>query len=328
MVRECLYVLPSVKPGESISWGSLHDKREIREYEIERGFVNYTGIRFTPIPYCAFGDYDNSTTTERSNHRVMREEFPWLVHVYGSHGSEMLGYLGETENQNPTLIEAIEKLDDYPIADEDDESELTMERESEAWTEYGCRGFADFLTEPHDGIPNFGIPAGIPLAVLLGRSADCTFGHDITYRDDDESPKARKTLMEVWFTVLSEYGSGETSRQEGGGGFYFDCDDWYRTIARSLEKRRVYQGEIERARSDPRAAALESQGREGREALIDLYLELELHAAAEHVRYAHYHRTTMDEVVEALGTLADAWLQKDDEDSYPDGDSLGGSRSL
>lgn len=327
MTRESYYVLPTVKPGDSIPWSSLNDSSEIREYEIDRardfqGFVTYAGVRFTPIPYCTFGDYDGSTTTERSNHRVMRAEFPWLVHVYGDYGSEMLGYLGEPENQNPALVEAIDKLENYPIADEDDESELTMERESEQWRDHGCLGFADFLCKP--------IGKGdSPLAVILDRPG-ATFDHPITYVETSE-PEARKILTNAWFTVLGEHGSGETSRQEGGGGFAFVEEYWFRTMERALVKRRVYQDEIERARLDSRVTSLEAMGRDGREVLIDLYLELGLHAAADHARYAHYYRTSIDEVIEGLRGLADAWQvadEDDDEDSYPDGDSLGGSRSL
>lgn len=103
-MSERYFVPPTVKAGESISWSVLHHTdsivtHEIRDHGIVR--VEYVGVPFTPIPYCTFGDYDNSTALERSNLRVMRERFPWLVHVTGDYGSEMIGYLGKPTPASP-----------------------------------------------------------------------------------------------------------------------------------------------------------------------------------------------------------------------------------
>jgi tetratricopeptide (TPR) repeat protein len=320
-MRDRYFVPPTVSPGDSIPWSRLSDTQEIREYvplARERidgnAWVTYEGIPFTPIPYCTFGDYDNSTTMERSNARVMRERFPWLVHVYGSHGSEMIGFLGKRENQNPDLIEAIESLESYPVLDESDESELRMERESEAWNDHGCRDFAEFLTSEHAGIPNYGIPAGIPLVVLGLADEGTDFDHGITYSNAPDEKPARDALASAWFVVLGEYGSGETSLEEGGGGIYFDLGDWYRSMWRAMEKREARLDEIERAREiDPRIVDLESQGSEGRIALLDRYEELGLALAIEHVRY--YREDRLGEVIESLRSLASAWSTVDVDDA-------------
>jgi len=233
--QDLYYVLPTVKPGDSISWGSLSRDPEIRNYEyphepggFSRGtFVNYTGVLFTPIPYCTYGDYDNSSLTERSNHRVIRAEFPWLVHVYDNHGSEMIGYLGKRENQNSRLIEAIESLESYPVYDEDDESELEMTLEWEAWCDHGRQDFAKDL-------------------VKLLNGWFTTRDHEIDVPTEDSDPMLPQSKRHRISTMLDEIwhdgcdrlnvngGSGMVI--ESGGNVHFYVDDWIEKASRYLTK--------------------------------------------------------------------------------------------
>lgn len=317
------FVAPSVKPGDSISWSELHKTEQVVVFEDGEPYfpgsslchqrrVTYQGVPFTPIPYCSFGDYDNSTALERSNVRTMRAEFPWLVHVTGSHGSEMLGYLGRRETQNPALIEAIDGLEEYPIHDESDESELESEMESEAWNEFGCRDFASFLTESVKGVPNYGIPVGVPLVVLGLASEGVELQHDLTYAGQRESEtSARSTLSTAWFVVMAEHGSGETSHIESGGSVHFDFDDWYRTIHGAIAKRTERrQALADVLRSDESARSLYRAWKFGRDTdardvLLDRLEEIGATAAVAHVKY--YLRDSLGEVLRALCTLAVEW---------------------
>lgn len=225
MAKQSYFVLPTVKPGDSISWSSLSRDSEIVAHEWQPqasavtydGYlpgsrlvrVTYQGIPFTPIPYCTFGDYDNSTAVERSNHRVMLARFPWLVSVTGDYGSQMLGYLGKRETQNPDLIEAIDALEAYSIADESDESELESEMEFEAWKDYGRRDFTTELKSVLDTI-------------------DADHEHDLDVDDLDERIKSLKLvalhspyeytdLVDVWRDGCDAY------NVNGGNGYQIEC---------------------------------------------------------------------------------------------------------
>jgi hypothetical protein len=228
-----------VEPGEQISWSTLHNTIDIVTHEWrdtgERGGfkrlvrVEYVGVPFTPLPYCTFGDYDNSTATERSNHRVMREKFSWLVNVVGDHGSQMLGFLGKLENQNPDLIEEIEALERYPIADEQDESDLEMEMKWAAWCDLGRRDFAEDLSEALD-------------EMFPEREHEI----DISREDDDpeSNHKDRHPLTlaidELWFKGADAFnvngGSGDMI--EGGGNVHFFIDEWIEKAKREPEVKR------------------------------------------------------------------------------------------
>ena len=310
-----MFVSADTKPGSSIHWNETSQTREIREYTIERGHTYHDGIEFHEIPHCTFGDYDNSTQVERSNHRVMRRDFPWLVHVYGSHGSEMLGYLGKRENQNPALIEAIDALEAYPIADESDLSELESNARQEAWQDFGCRDFADWLVTDHEGIPNYGIPAGVPLALICNYESNTqAFEHPLTswnptVREVSEAEmQARKALDDIWYLVHAD-GSGETCGHEGGGGIYFRYDDWYRTIWRNVQRRADCVAELEHARATHASvlkleAEIASGDKHARDVLLDVLTDCGLDKAASHVRYADH---GLGEALDKLDKLSTTW---------------------
>ena len=252
-MRDSYFVPPTVKPGESISWGTLHPTDDITMHEWIDGHlvrVHYVGVPFTPLPYCTFGDYDNSTATERSNLRVMRERFSWLVHVTGDYGSQMLGYLGKRENQNPDLIEAIEELERYPIADESDESELEMTMEWEGWCDWGRRDFAQDLSDALDEI---------------NPTREHLDWRDLIPRDDDdpERPHTERNAFtlaidEVWHKGSDAFGvNGGTGMViESGGNVHFYIDEWCERAVRE-PKDHVYGDKVYRSEHEVRAMLLE-----------------------------------------------------------------------
>lgn len=257
MTRGLYYVAPSVEPGESISWSELHESTPITVYEDGEPYypgstlchqrrVEYDGVRFTPIPYCTFGDYDNSTALERSNLRVMRERFPHLVHVTGGHGSEMLGYLGSLDEQSDDLKEAIESLDNYPILDESDESELEMEMEMDAWADWGRGDFTKELVELLDALdPGYEHDAD-DLDDRIKSARVPRIYHGGTWEDVDD----------VWREGCEAFnvngGSGMTI--ECGGNVHFYIDHWIRDATNEPREYTYAGGTVNRREFEMRDA--------------------------------------------------------------------------
>jgi hypothetical protein len=88
------------------------------------------------VPFCSFGDFDNSCAVERSNHRVFLEIFGKLPGVYavtGGYGSNGIVIDIELNKDNQEIIDIIAALANYPAINDDDVSNLEMEMEKEAF---------------------------------------------------------------------------------------------------------------------------------------------------------------------------------------------------
>ena len=141
------FVAPDTTPGSSVSYGdwrgtegphTWYSDAEIRPGN-PLGSYRAIGVPLTVIEYATGSDYSGSLV-EVSNARCLKKDFPWLVELYGGHGTQGLAYLGKRENQSDALIEAIDALTQYPLYSDDDHSQLEMERPDEAWSEsYGGR---------------------------------------------------------------------------------------------------------------------------------------------------------------------------------------------
>ncbi len=200
-----------VKPGDSIPWGSLNASGSV--YTFGRCECQATACKreqtITMIDLATFGDYDNSTEIERSNHRVMRERWgEVLVYVHGSHGSEGLGYLGDFEDLPEDLREAIGALADYPILDESDASEIEMEMVDRAWDDWGLTEF----TRQYHGRAD--------LSTVLDER-DPGYEHDAT-----DLPAS--DVSQIWYQGCETYNvnGGNGYVIEGGGGVHFYIDEW------------------------------------------------------------------------------------------------------
>lgn len=170
-IERTVYVSPDVTPGSSLRYGSWEDREDLAKRcgncygsgtardnsrrdvrcDVCRGTGRVKPLPLTIIEYATGSDYSGSLV-ERSNFRVLQRDFPWLVEIYGGHGTQGLAYLGRRENQNDALIEAIDSLADYPLLDESDHSELECETEDEAWSDYGESDFVCALNEYLDEI--------------------------------------------------------------------------------------------------------------------------------------------------------------------------------
>lgn len=91
----------------------------------------------------SYSDYSGSTV-ERSNERVWAKEFAdseneaWTT-VGGGHGTTAV--VIRVEAMTDEMREFLDALEDYPVADESDMSELELELQQEAWDNWAAREF-------------------------------------------------------------------------------------------------------------------------------------------------------------------------------------------
>jgi hypothetical protein len=119
------------------------------------------------VPYASGSDYSGSTV-ERSNYVVFLAENvqDWIHEVYGDFGTYAVavsvnGLLSADEDVFDLICDTIEKLEDYPLIDDEALSQLEMEGTDEAWTSWVQSDFVRGLEKhfegvdfefPHDGL--------------------------------------------------------------------------------------------------------------------------------------------------------------------------------
>lgn len=209
-----VYVAPTVKPGDSIQWGSWADRPESVHWFTEHDRSDYPGmssvrshfgggIQLTIIELATGSDY-SGCLVEQSNFRVLQKAYPWLVEIYGSHGTFGLGYLGKRANQNPRLLESLDSLALYPLADEDDHSELEHETADEAWVEYGRDDFKSALVKYFDEL----------------------YAPDEHDLDEIDSER----IDNLWYDCTERFRGGEAYLNEQGDSIHFPIDSVMRDI--------------------------------------------------------------------------------------------------
>ena len=93
--------------------------------------------------YLGFSDYSGSDV-ERSNVRVWKDQFSdsegevW-VESYGGHGTTQI--VVHPDRITKEMEEFIAALEDYPVADENDLSQMDMELQDEAWESWARSDF-------------------------------------------------------------------------------------------------------------------------------------------------------------------------------------------
>ena len=98
-------------------------------------------------------DYCSSGSVEVSNHRVFLERYkdsPNVYDVYGGYGTFAVAI--RLDSVTPEMMEDFASLDDYPVLDEDDHSEVEIDAENEAWESFVR---SDFVRELHKHFPAF-----------------------------------------------------------------------------------------------------------------------------------------------------------------------------
>lgn len=187
--------------GECTGQGTTQDRNTWRDVKCQH--CNGTG-RVKPLPLTliesAVGSDYSGNLREASNARALKRDFPWLVEIYGGHGTFGVAYLGRREHQNDRLIEAIDALTDYCIYDDDDHSELEMELTDTAWSEDGRDEFKRALVKYFDA----------------QYSPD---EHDL----DDDSWNERVDAL--WYAATERLCGGEDHLNEQGDSIYFPINN-------------------------------------------------------------------------------------------------------
>lgn len=144
-----------------------YDGREWSQDPIEGGMEYYLDSLKTPvansefdmwaeIPYTGSGDYCGSGDIGESNYRVIKEDFydknhPDIALVYGSYGYKAVLYRVNTTDTE--ILDVLKRLENYPLLDEDNNSEVRMEWENEAWESWARSDFKRALIKKFAIIP-------------------------------------------------------------------------------------------------------------------------------------------------------------------------------
>jgi hypothetical protein len=146
-----VYISQKDALAQSVRWNRWQDKPYTTD------IVGASTVPMTLFPY-ASGSYYMGTAVERSNYRVIQDQLPadCLVDISGVHDTYGVAFLGTLES--PMMIvagelvdadedtatairEVVDSLENYPLLNESDHSELEAELEVEAWNDWGARDF-------------------------------------------------------------------------------------------------------------------------------------------------------------------------------------------
>jgi hypothetical protein len=225
------------------------DPGEREEFPYDR-FPSDSHGDYVEPNHLGYSDYGGSTV-ERSNYRVFVEQFAehqgteWWS-LYGGHGTAAIVVRRDADERVPEIGEFLDALESYPLADEDDHTQLEMELEDDAWRDYGLADFRRWL-ESIEGETDLPIGGGyrrptIEIAPLFRRWNDRGTEQVI-------ATLPRETQLQIFETVLginlgdldNEYldnvtdeqlndiwwqgvrnGTGEEVRHEDAVNVYFD----------------------------------------------------------------------------------------------------------
>jgi len=112
---------------------------------VRRGYVDLAepGAEFFAPHYLSYGDYHGSSVTE-ANVRTWRERFAdgdqvWWTERSEAHGTHLIII---TASAIPdAALDVLRELEDYPIIDENELSEVEQEREDAAWSNWVWRDY-------------------------------------------------------------------------------------------------------------------------------------------------------------------------------------------
>lgn len=119
---------------------------------------NGTSGMWVLVDYAGGSDYSGSLV-ERANFNVLEKaaaavSYPddvpgFYVTLYGGHGTYGIAF--HTERTPESIREMLVKLEDYPLVDEDEHSQLEMEAQDEAWENWARADYAGLLEAKFHG---------------------------------------------------------------------------------------------------------------------------------------------------------------------------------
>lgn len=142
-------MLDDLANGRRVRWsayGSVSNTGKIPKSERSRSHLRHYNFDDDPQgPYFVPNVLHSSDDLEDiSNVRVFKEQFGQLLHRewWELGGGEFIFRI-DADERHEELGEFLQGLENYPIADEEDHSNLEMETENENWSDYGEREFRD-----------------------------------------------------------------------------------------------------------------------------------------------------------------------------------------
>jgi len=146
--------------SDSISWSDLNPvysplKSGVVTLQMIKDQLENTDI-FLISNYMQYGDYDNSCMVERSNYKLFLEDYgekPGIFRIYGGYGSSGIAIsvkmLLNPDNEEiaESIIELLNGLNDYPVIDDEDMSNMEYEAFLEALDSWAIRECSDLLSK-------------------------------------------------------------------------------------------------------------------------------------------------------------------------------------
>ncbi len=141
--------------GDIISYGDLKRASFIKDVDLEE--IKDKETYYLMPQYMSGGDYASSSTVEISNHRVFLKEYkevPGVFDVCGGFGTFAIAIRLDIYLSKEEIKETIDGLEDYALINEEDLSELEMEKTNEAWDNWTHENAFDNLKKSHTNLEN------------------------------------------------------------------------------------------------------------------------------------------------------------------------------
>ena len=152
--------------SDSISWSDLSLLRtdhDISNCKVLNGLeIVKDGLKEVDIflisNHMQFGDYDNSCMVERSNYKLFLEEYKeekGIFRIYGGYGSSGIAisirYLLDLANEDKAdeIIELLNNLNEYPVIDDEDMSNMEYDAFLESLDSFAIRECNDLLANQY-----------------------------------------------------------------------------------------------------------------------------------------------------------------------------------
>jgi len=146
--------------SDSISWSDLtpvnYASKKTRLLDLKETLKEVD--IFLISKYMQFGDYDNSCMVERSNYKLFLEEYKeekGIFRIYGGYGSSGIAisirYLLDLANEDKAdeIIELLNNLNEYPVIDDEDMSNMEYDAFLESLDSFAIRECNDLLANQY-----------------------------------------------------------------------------------------------------------------------------------------------------------------------------------
>lgn len=169
------------------------------------------------VPCTTWGDYTGDSCN-RSNYRSLIREYPdTFVEVKGGHDSHYLALPLDAEIPTGLVQEIVSLIEQYPIYDEDDHSQLEMEIQEECWNSFGCDEFRREIEKQIEKLrPDL--------------DSDDLFA---LFDNEESGWTAGDELDRMWWEHVNN-GTGEELGVEGATSAWFEFGDLPAEIAQKL----------------------------------------------------------------------------------------------